>query len=427
MNLRPMGALLLLGLLPSCAVYEPKPIDLRRDTAEWLTVSQQLCRRSTALSAEDLHRIGLLLNPDLNKARLTLARSSRVSEEAGRWEDPSLSADAVRVLKENITNGGIGPKLTLPVTGLPALAKRIAAHYNEADYWKLRTAERDFLSKLDALRFDIMIAHSKLELMNARLRQLEEEKASIARLQELGEVEFADLQVASQRLFDTIKEQQELADEHLRLHRELIALLGLHPAVGDTELAGSLPDGVPALVSAPGEESLLRAPELRALMADYAASEDELRREIRKQYPEITLGPTWEREEGNNKIGFGVDLSLPLWNRNREAIATADADRALRGHELVSQWRSLVNNTATLSERQRLARQHCLSEAERLRSLQENGTRQEQLYALGESTLPALAEARHEIYQRRINYLDCLGILLNLQTQLRYLNPDFQA
>lgn len=207
------------------------------------------------------------------------------------------------------------------MTGLPHLAKRIAEQYAEADYWNLCASERDYLAKLDVLRYRILIAHAKQELMQRRLAQLEDETSRISRLFEMGEVDLSDRQIASQRLNDTVKAQQEMDKEHLELHQELLNLLGLHPAVGDLELQGVLPTGVPSLVSEPAPEELIAHPVIKSLLAGYGASEDELRSEIRKQYPEISLSPGYAKEDGNEKFSLGFEMSLPMWNRNREAIA----------------------------------------------------------------------------------------------------------
>ena len=53
--------------------------------------------------------------------------------------------------------------------------------------------------------------------------------------------------------------------------------------------------------------------------------------------------------------------------------------------------------------------------------------KQEKLYAIGETKLPAVADARQEAYLRRLNYLECLTKLLTTQVELQYLNPDFIA
>ncbi len=413
-------------LLSACATYCPDPVDFNRDSAEWHMVSTRLCPPGSSLTRGEMHSIGLLLNPDLNKARLSYAAETEASQYAGLWEDPSLSVEGVRVLRENFNNNSIGPSLSIPVTGLPALARKIAEQYNEADYWSMRAQERAFVAQLDVLRYNILVIHEKLRLIRSRLTQVKQEKQSIDRLYSLGEVELSDYQASCQRFNDTMKELQELENEHLSKRHELIGRLGLHPAVGAIELSGTLPTGVPSLVNPPTEAELLQSPELHSLLASYGATEDELRSEIRKQYPSLSVGPSLTREEGNHKVGIGVEMSLPLWNRNRHGIAKAEGARDLKHHDAVAMWRKLQQDTAALVARQKLAATHCRTELERLNLLQQTGQQQEQLFKLGETSLPALADARHEIFQRRMSYLDCLGTLLEIQTNLQYINPFYQ-
>lgn len=426
MRLIRLFSLLSLLLLGSCAHYAPAPVDVPRESAQWLNFSNRLCASTRPLTPDALRHVGLLLNPDLNKARLTYASSTASSRYAGLWEDPSFSLEGERVLKENITNYAIGPTLSIPVTGIPSLSRRIAEQYREADYWAMRGQERDFLSRLDQLRHQIIVEHAREELTRKRLTVLEEEKSRIRQLQELGEVSFSDYQTASQRLSDTIKEAQERDREHLSLHQQLLALLGLHPATRMPELEGSIPNETPPSVAAPTAEELMLSPQLKSLAATYGAGEEELRREIRRQYPALSLGPSLAREESENKVGLGLELNLPLWNRNREAIARAEGERAIKGHDLMQQWRDLLRESGNLAEQQHLALNHCRSEQGRLKSLTEAVHQQEKLFSMGETTLPELANARHEFYQRQLNYLTCLETLLTIQTQLRYLNPTYQ-
>ncbi len=413
-------------LCAACTSYTPDPVSLDRDGTEWFAVSTRLCPPNSSLSQGSMRSIGLLLNPELNKVRLSYAADTEAIQFAGLWEDPSLSVEGVRVLKENFNNNSIGPSLSIPVTGLPSLARKVAEQYSEADYWKVRSMERSFLADLDVLRYNILVVHTKLDLIRKRLAQVKEEKNGIDRLYKLGEVELSDYQASCQRYNDTMKECQELENAHLTKRHELIAQLGLHPSVGEIELAGELPQGVPSLVRPPTVEQLLESPQLHSKLAAYGASETELRAEIRKQYPELTLGPSLTREEGNEKVGIGIELSLPIWNRNRLAIAKATGERDLKHHDTIALWRKLQQDVSALDARQKLAAEHCRTEHERLQILLETGKQQEQLYKLGETSLPALADARHEIFQRRMSYLDCLGTLLELQTKLQYINPYYQ-
>lgn len=413
--------------LTACAVYSPQSVDLQRDSAEWQQVSARFCEGKTLLTQARLHEIGLLLNPELNKARLSCARSTAVAEFAGLWEDPTLSADVMQVREENVTNRGIGLSLSLPVTGLPALQEKIAECYKEADYLAMQAKEREYLVQLDVLCYQVMATHARMHLMKARVAEQADEQKKAARLHELGEMDFADYLVICRRLNDGQKELQEMEQQHLEEHLKLVKLLGLHPDVRDMELAGHLPQCVPAAVVAPTQEQLLKHPALRAAMAEHDTSEAELQTEIRRQYPELEIGPGFEHEDGNSKVGLGIGMRLPLWNRNRQEIAKARAERAIKEYDAVQAWRDLAMQTVSLADMQKLLLQHCHAEQERVAHLTAAEKKQEELYAIGETPLPAVADARQEAYLRRLNFIDCISKLLETQVELRYLNPDFIA
>ena len=413
--------------LAACTVYTPQPVDLQRDTAEWMQLSTKMCEGKNPMPLATLHEIGLLLNPELNQARLSYARSTAVAEFAGLWEDPSISAEFRQVREADITNRGVGLSLTLPVTGLPALAEKVAECYKQVDYLTMQARERAYLVELDTLRYKVMTTHAKMHLMQHRVEQLAEEQKNATRLHDLGEMEFADFQVICRRLNDGQKELQELEQEHLAQHLEMVKLLGLHPEMRAVEMAGQLPGTIPAAVEMPTQEQLLKHPALLAAMANHDTSEAELQREIRKQYPELEVSPGFEHEDGNSKVGLGVGVSLPLWNRNQQGIAQATAERNIKEYGAVQVWRELMQKNVALSDMQELLRKHCLAEQERVNRLADAEKKQEELYLIGETKLPSVADARQEAYLRRMNYLDCLFKLLSTQVELQYLNPDYIA
>ena len=62
-------------------------------------------------------------------------------------------------------------------------------------------------------------------------------------------------------------------------------------------------------------------------MAEYAASQSALQLEIAKQYPDVSLGPGYEYDQGAHKWGLSVGAELPVFNRNQGPIAEAEARR----------------------------------------------------------------------------------------------------
>lgn len=111
------------------------------------------------------------------------------------------------------------------------------------------------------------------------------------------------------------------------LQMQVRAMMGL-PASDTTELIASL-----VLENTELDEDALRAqiettnPELAAVRAQYEVAEQELRTEVRKQYPDLVIGPGLATDQGDDRVLLGIRLPLSLWNRNQKGVAEADAKR----------------------------------------------------------------------------------------------------
>jgi cobalt-zinc-cadmium efflux system outer membrane protein len=79
-------------------------------------------------------------------------------------------------------------------------------------------------------------------------------------------------------------------------------------------------DGVP-------EQAVLERLDLQRGLAEYELAERALELELRKQYPDVHLGPGYEYDQGARKYLFGIGVDLPLFDRNQGPIAEALAQR----------------------------------------------------------------------------------------------------
>lgn len=397
------------------------PLDLPQASAQWEQVSRSLCP-SGRMSTEQAVNIGLLLNPELNKARLSLAKRLSAAEYAGLWEDPSVSADMERIAGGPVSARSLAPSLTLPLTGLPALAKKAQEQYAAADFLQLCADELTYRRSLEEKILEVQVAHARLEMMQARQAVLTAEGQQAERLLKSGEMDLTDYHIMRRREGDMHQEVQTQETAHLKLHQELMALMGLHPSLAHAEITDELPPRVPAPRPLPSAEELLYAPSVLAQLEGYKATETELRAEIRKQFPELKISPGYLREDGEHKVTLGAEISLPVWNRNRRGIAEAGGERTLKAHEVVTTWHNLLRETDNLRARQELAAEHCRAEEARVATMREAAAQREQLFAMGETSLPAVAEARHEAYVRRLNFLENMQELLGVQIAIRYLH-----
>lgn len=410
----------LTAFLSSCSVYHSAPIDLTVEEASWKEASR--ANTHTSVTRNQARKIGLVMNPDLNKARLKLASSNEAARQSGWWNDPSFSWEIEQVLQENTLNmaGGLG--FTIPVTGLPALEKKVAEQYKEADFWTLRQAELDFLSSLDQAWSKLAVTQRRKAVIRERLEAVRKENGMIEKLIGAGEVEFSSRQVASQRMNDAIRELQTVTETELEQKMELVKLMGLHPSAVQklgfrTEQGFQLPAAVPA----PSPAALTAAPKIRAQLATYATTETLFKTEIRRQYPELELGPAFTRDDGEKEVGGEIGFNIPLWNRNRKAIAESRGARDMSRQETIQLWKTELFNARQLDASQQMVLRHCRTELQRMDSFASSVRTMEKLHGIGEASLLELAENRHQLYESRLAFLDNLDKLLAIQAQLRYL------
>jgi outer membrane protein TolC len=87
-----------------------------------------------------------------------------------------------------------------------------------------------------------------------------------------------------------------------------------------------LPDAMPDATAR--KQALLNRADIRAGLAEYAASQSGLQLEIARQYPNIHLNPGYQLDQTDNKWTLGLTVELPVLNQNQGPIAEAEAKRA---------------------------------------------------------------------------------------------------
>ena len=80
--------------------------------------------------------------------------------------------------------------------------------------------------------------------------------------------------------------------------------------------------------------------------AEFIKADRVLRHEVTKRFPDMSLGPIFESEEGVERLGLGVGVSLPLWNRNRRAIVEACATRRVARSAYQARYQDLIARLA---------------------------------------------------------------------------------
>lgn len=350
---RPAVAITAGLVLAACVSYAPKPLNGSGSDAEAVLASPDratLVRRaaqfqhprlppvaldfSQPLDADEIAVLAVIGNPDLRGLREQQRVADAQVFAAGLLPDPQLSLGLDQVLSprgQGLTTAFAGA-LTLDLLG--ALVTRHVERQtaqSAATQVRLDIAWQEWTIAGQARLQAIRLPRQRLAARIAR----EAATAAEAGLQRtLTAAVRGDLkgdEVAAQRIAAADASARALTAERdadtARL--ELNRLLGLTPseplliADAPTLSAWTAPDPE-ALFTAAREARL----DLQALAAGYDSQEAILHRAVLGQYPRLAITLNRGRDTGNvQTFGPAVSLDLPLWNRNRGAIAVADVDR----------------------------------------------------------------------------------------------------
>lgn len=296
-------------------------------------------------SPHDAALIAIVGNPDLNALRLKAAGAEKVAKETGWWEDPELDFDIMRIIDpaDHPFLGGAGVAFTIPLSGVNKTAKKAAKAYSRAQAEKIKAAEKSLAA--DAVKTVIALSFNleKTKTLEAYENDPGIKRAvrSAEKLFEAGEYTLVDLNGVKRQAHAREHKRIDLEDERTELENAFRTLAGLHPGTR-IEVAFKVPTPSKADVVPPDPMTLTAHPAVKAALAELEHSEAELETEIRRQYPDLKIGPLVGNEEGKDRIGLTAGITLPLWNRNRKAIAEAESTRDVTRLEAVNVWRQLA-------------------------------------------------------------------------------------
>ncbi len=344
-------ALVLAGTLSSaCAHYHPRPLspaasledfEARRLDApafgEFLQSRQVAVRFPPASwDLQSLTLAAFYYSPALDVARAQwgVARGGVIT--AGGRPNPSLTAgigyNATTPASE-ITPWIPEALLDLPieVAGKRGIRIAQARQLSEAARQNIITAAWQVRSRVRLAFLDLYVSRMLADSLLARQVSIQTDIVRILELQlSVGEVSPFEVTQARIALANSRLALLDAAQTRVRARSELADAIGVPPAAldsvqmsfgGFSEVAAALP---------PDEirrRALVSRSDILTALAEYEASQRALQLEVRKQYPDINLGPGYQLDQTDSKWTLGLTLALPLLNRNKGPIAEAEARR----------------------------------------------------------------------------------------------------
>ena len=341
------------SLLAACATYTPKPIApaetagaLERRTLDdsrlWQFIAAASPTHASAAPAWDISTLtlaALYYHPEVevSRTRLALARAGVIT--AGQIPNPTLklSPGSGVLATEAPTAMTIGFLVTFVIETFGKREARIerARHLVEAARQDVATAAWQIRAGVRTALLDMWAAEGRLRLAVKRRTLQEQIVALLERRFTAGESSALDVARERINLSQITLSARESERQAAEARARLGAAVGVPGrALEQVRIGLSTFDNPPEMpnVNDISEGSLRRQAlqgrtDVLALLADYEAVQSALRLEVARQFPNISVGPGYAYDQGDNLYNFELNVDLPVFNQNQGQIAEAAARR----------------------------------------------------------------------------------------------------
>lgn len=343
---RAAGTLTFACTLAGCQTYQAEPLDARAHRFAWsartptapevLDAAARLNGADAAapftlddgLSLREAEAVALAYNPDLRVARARAGVTAASAEHAGIVPDPVLSGDIARVI-DDVDDRWMGAAVlgfTIPVSGRLEAERALAGADHEAEILRVYADEWRTRVELRAAWTEWSIATRRAVVLEHFVEELTSLVETVNAIEEAGEIAPVNARLFTLERATRAAQRAETAGEVDRWRARIHRLLGL-----DQRLDVDLVPAAAAAEQSPGVGGdawpSIGHPDTLVAEAEHAAAERALALEVRKQYPDIVIGPGVGYEDGNHRVILGFSVPIPLLNRNIQGIEVARSKR----------------------------------------------------------------------------------------------------
>lgn len=327
-------------LFAGCQSYSPLPLDDAAHAREWKArdingasvrdFAAALAKRDATtrsynpadgLDLAEAEVVALFFNARLRKARLDAGAALAGAQNAGEWDNPELNISGGLIL-ESIANpwtASAGIEFTIPISGRKGVEKDLAFAQHRVKWREVLALEWEVIGELRAAWRERAATIERLALLREHVASMEDVRKRASDLAKAGELPRTDARVFEIELVQSridLAEQESMGREQDTIILGLLGLVPTAPVKLNVTLAATNSSG-----------SLENSPRLALARAEYDVAEQNLRLEIRKQYPDLRIGPGYDIDEGQSTISLGFGIPIPIINLNREGIARARGER----------------------------------------------------------------------------------------------------
>ena len=371
------------ALAGGCHSYERRPLDLAGHRAAFLSrtpESPEVRAFAAGLEAARLagvpagtfdvadgvtcaeaEAVAMAFNAELRLSRLRAGVAAASADQAGLWEDPTLGVDLARIIQSTPEPWKVFTTLglTIPISGRLEIEKQRAGMEHAAalarvgqSEWGVRMAIRRVWTEWSGL-------DAQLRTTREFVARVEQILTVVDKMEQAGEMARTEARLFRIERATKLSELAVIGSRARELELKLRQLMGMSPDAAVVFQATGIGPAVTARASGTAEADRAgletSSPSMLVAAAEYEAAERSLELEIRKQYPDLHLGPGVGREDGQDQVTLGLSLPLPVLNGNRRGIAEARAGREVARASAEATLEQLVAGLRAAEERLRSA------------------------------------------------------------------------
>lgn len=323
----------------SCSSYQAKPLSVESGMAAFSGRTLSSAMQAAGEKVPGKWNFAALttasnqMHGEVRLARAQAETAKAALQTAGARPNPTLGFAPERAIPGGGSPWIMGFTLDVPIETGGKRNARLAKAVADAQTAALHVTEVTWAnrSKLRKAWIDLHGAQRRMAVLEKQLAVQDET------------VKFLDAQVKAGEMSRPVLLQSRLLVSQTKLlaatarkqaaeaRADVAVEIGVpQSALENLEFDFSKLANVPSLPSARilRQAAATQRPDVLSAVAGYASAEAALRMEIAKQYPDVHLGPGYQFDQGVNKWALGINLTLPIFDKNKGPIAEAEARRA---------------------------------------------------------------------------------------------------
>jgi cobalt-zinc-cadmium efflux system outer membrane protein len=340
------------ALLAGCAQYRVEPISAAGEAAalgtrslndprlrEFIAVGTALAGRRNKKAAWGLDRLTLAAvyyHPSLAIARAKLASAQAGVVTAAQLPNPLLNiAGFYNSTVPTPSPWSVGPMVDFIIDTFGKRPDRIAqaSALATAARFDLTTAKWQLRSAVRTALLDLWAATERVRLTKESLKYQNQLISLLGQRLKVGQSSATEVTIQrisrDQAAIALSTARGEMAQARVELATAIGVPVHALDGVALSYAAFERPVAIGAKVTN-GEFrrlALTRRSDVQSLLADYAAAGSALQLEITDQFPNMTLSPGYQFDQGSDKWQLSGSADLPVFNQNQGPIAQAVANR----------------------------------------------------------------------------------------------------